>query len=81
MLRKVYISALQGDAERRPIWITPQQAVGAARGRGCALFSRTAKQFNSSGVVETWHAASLPPSCAYGLLRGYPNWTPFGVSL
>jgi hypothetical protein len=23
---------LKADAERRPIWITPQQAVGAARG-------------------------------------------------
>jgi hypothetical protein len=35
MLRKVYISALQGDAGRRLIWITPCKR-SAARGRDVA---------------------------------------------
>jgi hypothetical protein len=71
---------LRVDAERRPIWITPQQAAGAARGRGCVRSSRTAKQFNPRRGCRDVACRVSTPSCA-SLARGYLNWTPFGVSL
>jgi hypothetical protein len=60
MLRKVYISALQGDAGRRLIWITPckpQAQLGVETAPSLPELRSSSTRY---GVVETWHAASLP---------------------
>jgi hypothetical protein len=57
MLRKVYICALQVDAGRRLIWITP----GATRGGyGSPPSSELRSSSTRYGVVETQCIASLP---------------------
>jgi hypothetical protein len=72
MLRKIYISALQPDAGRRLMWITP----GATRGMETIPHCREMRSSSTRYGVVGERLLRHP-----GLHRGYPPWTPSGVNL